>query len=123
MEIVLLNSAPVLIVEDEPYIALELQTSVEEAGGKVLGPTGSVHKALALLETSAVAAAILDIQLSDGDVTPLARALVARGIPVIFQSGVSPPKELKDICPAGLIYKKPVSPELLVGKLAELVKR
>ena len=37
MSLVLLNSAPVLIVEDEPYIALELQTSVEEVGGKVLG--------------------------------------------------------------------------------------
>jgi hypothetical protein len=43
----LLNRAPILIVEDEPYIALELQTSVEDAGGEVVGPAGSVSAALA----------------------------------------------------------------------------
>ena len=117
----MLNSAPILIVEDEPYIALELQAAVEEAGGKVLGPAGSVSKALALLETCVVAAAILDIQLSDGDVTPIAVALIAQGIPVILQSGISPPPALKRIYPDGVIFKKPVSPELLVRKLSELI--
>ena len=123
MDRALLNNVPILIVEDEPYIALELKALVEEAGGKVLGPAGSVHGALALLETHVVAAALLDIQLSDGDVTPVAKALVTRGIPVIFQSGTNPSPELRRVCPNGVIYKKPVSPELLVGKLAELTKR
>jgi CheY-like chemotaxis protein len=117
-----LNNVPILIVEDEPYIALELKALVEEAGGKVLGPVGSVHGALALLEMHVVAAALLDIQLSDGDVTPVARALVTRGIPVVFQSGTNPSPELRRVCPNGVVYKKPVAPELLVGKLAELTK-
>ena len=38
----MLNQVSVLIVEDEPFIALDLATAVEEAGGKVIGPAGSV---------------------------------------------------------------------------------
>ena len=119
----MLNSAPILIVEDEPYIALELQESVQEAGGKVVGPVGSVREALALLEKFVVAAAILDMQLSDGDVTPVAEALVARGVPVVIQSGVNPPTELRWLCPEGVIYEKPVPPHLIIEKLAELIKK
>jgi DNA-binding NarL/FixJ family response regulator len=58
----LLGQAPILIVEDEPFIALELKDSVEDAGGKVVGPVGSAEAALELLETDVVAAAILDVQ-------------------------------------------------------------
>jgi len=66
-----LKHAPILIVE---------------AGGKVVGPVGSVSAALALLQTCTIAAAVLDMQLSDRDVTSVAEALVARGIPLIFQA-------------------------------------
>jgi hypothetical protein len=33
-----LKHAPILIVEDESFIALELKATIEEAGGKVVGP-------------------------------------------------------------------------------------
>ena len=94
----MLSNAPILIVEDEPFIALELKASVEDAGGTVVGPVGSVREAMDLLKTSVVRAAILDIQLSDGDITPVAEALLAQGIPVIFQSGVELPTELRQLC-------------------------
>jgi hypothetical protein len=55
----LLNRAPILIVEDEPYIALELQISIEDAGGEVVGPAGSARAALTLLETSVVAGSLM----------------------------------------------------------------
>jgi DNA-binding NarL/FixJ family response regulator len=59
----LLGNAAILIVEDEPLIALELKASVEDAGGKVVDPVGSAEAALELLQTDVVAAAILDVQL------------------------------------------------------------
>ena len=40
----------VLIVEDEPFIALDLAFAVEEAGGIPLGPAPSVAQALKLIE-------------------------------------------------------------------------
>jgi hypothetical protein len=41
---------PILIVEDELFIALELQALVEDAGGQVVGPVGSANAALTLLQ-------------------------------------------------------------------------
>jgi CheY-like chemotaxis protein len=82
----LLNRSPILIVEDEPFIALELQALVEDAGGQVVGPVGSANAALTLLQTCVVGAAILDVQLSDRDVTPVAEALVALGVPMFFRA-------------------------------------
>jgi CheY-like chemotaxis protein len=119
----LLGFAPILIVEDEPFIALELKASIEDAGGKVVGPVGSVQAALKLLKTDVIAAAILDVQLSDGDVTPVATALVAVGIPVVFQSGVNLPPDLRRQCPDVAHYKKPVSAQLLLEKIVELINR
>jgi DNA-binding response OmpR family regulator len=76
-----------LIVEDEPFIALDLAMAVEEARGKVIGPAGSVREALMLIEQHLVQAAILDVNLSDRDVTPIAELLIGGGVPVIFYSG------------------------------------
>ena len=119
----LLKLASILIVEDEPFVALELKASVEEAGGRVVGPVGSAVAALELLEREAVAAAVLDVQLRDGIVTPVVSALVRLGIPMIFQSGVNLPPDLRRQCPDAVCYKKPVAAQLLLSKIAELIDR
>jgi CheY-like chemotaxis protein len=118
----LLNRAPILVVEDEPYVALELQATIEAAGGKVVGPVGSVNAALALLETRVVAAAVLDVQLSDRDVTPLAISLVSRGVPMVFQSAKPLPADLRRRCPDAISYDKPVSAESLIETLLILIQ-
>ncbi len=119
----MLGLAPILIVEDEPFIALELKALVEDAGGTVVGPVGSVQAAIQLLEKGVVAAAILDVELTDGNVTPLAEVLLARRIPMVFQSGAQLPSDLRQQCPDVVFYKKPASAYLLLEKLAELICR
>jgi len=121
--LLLLNHAPILVVEDEPYIALELQAVIEEAGGEVVGPVGDVNAALALLQKHIVAAAVLDVQLSDRDVTPVAEALVALGVPVVFQSAKSLPPDLQSRCPGAVVYKKPISAEQVLQTLVELTQQ
>lgn len=118
-----LGHLPVLIVEDEPLIALALADAVEKAGGKVIGPVGSVSAALELLNSAIVAVAILDLQLSDGLVTPVIGVLTALEIPIIFNSADTPPSELLSRCPDVTVYRKPVAPELLIGTLAEISGR
>jgi CheY-like chemotaxis protein len=117
-----LKHAPILIVEDEPFIALELKATIEEAGGKVVGPVGSVSAALALLQTCTIAAAVLDVQLSDRDVTPVAEALVARGVPLVFQSARSLPPDLQLRCPDAVVFEKPISAEILNETLSALIQ-
>lgn len=111
----------ILIVDDEPFIALDLAMAVEDAGCLVVGPAGSVREALSLLEASRVTAAILDVNLSDGDVTPVVEVLVARGIPLIFQTGVGLPPALKARYPDLLVYAKPVISERLVSIMIGLI--
>lgn len=117
----LLNQVSVLIVENEPFIALDLATAVEEARGKVIGPAGSVREALMLIQQHLVQAAVLDVNLSDGDVTPIAELLIDGGIPVIFYSGLALPVALRERYPSASIYKKPTPPVQLLHKLVALM--
>jgi CheY-like chemotaxis protein len=117
----LLNQVSVLIVENEPFIALDLATAVEEARGKVIGPAGSVREALLLIEHHLVQAAVLDVNLSDRDVTPIAELLIEGGVPVIFYSGLALPAALRERYPSASIYKKPTPPVQLLNKLVALI--
>jgi len=76
-----------LIVEDELLIALELQSIVEQLGGTVVGPAGSVEGALQLLSDATPDAALLDVNLRDGRVTPVAQACWDRSVPFALVTG------------------------------------
>jgi len=116
-----IDTPPILIAEDEPFVALDLSLAVEDAGGTPVGPVGSVREALRLLATSEVAAAILDINLSDGDVFPVLQVLIDRGVPVIVQTGVGVPPEFRSRYPDLMVLAKPVKSEVLLAKLESLL--
>ena len=82
-----LTGRRLLIVEDELLIALELQSIVEQLGGTVVGPAGSVGGALQLLSDTTPDAALLDVSLREGDVTPVAQACRDRSIPFALVTG------------------------------------
>lgn len=77
----------VLIVEDQWLIALELQRMIEQVGGTVIGPAGSVEDALRLLATTTPDAALLDVNLKERHVTPVAQACRDRSIPFALVTG------------------------------------
>jgi two-component SAPR family response regulator len=74
----------VLIAEDEVLIAMDLSQRVRDYGPIVLGPVATVREGLRLMKSKMPDAAILDVNLSDGEVTPLARELMAAGIPTVL---------------------------------------
>jgi CheY-like chemotaxis protein len=76
-----------LIVEDELLIALELRSIVEQLGGTVVGPAGSVEGALELLADTTPNAALLDADLRGDRVTPVAQACRDRSIPFALVTG------------------------------------
>ena len=124
MEVLLLpDHAAVFVAEDEPFIAFDLATTIEDAGGVVVGPAATVTEALALLETYTVAAAILDVNLGDRDVCPVAELLIARGVPIIFHTGLGVPDELRARFPNLIVHLKPSDPEKLIRQLAGLLAR
>ena len=117
----MLNGALILVAEDEPFIALDVALAIEDAGGKVAGPAASVKEALALIESRPIAAAILDVNLVDGDISPVAERLITAGIPVILQTGIGLPPKLATRFPDLQVNIKPCVAATLVIQLEALI--
>jgi CheY-like chemotaxis protein len=77
----------ILVVEDEYFLAADLKRALADAGATVLGPTGEVASALALIGETPADAAILDINLSSTLSYPLADRLAANAVPFVFLTG------------------------------------
>lgn len=107
----------ILIVEDSALVALALADVVEAHGGHVVGPVSSVRHALELLETEPVAAAILDVRLADGEITPVAAHLAALGIPIVFHTGTGAPEVMAETWPDLLVIPKPAPIEAVARQL------
>jgi CheY-like chemotaxis protein len=82
-----LSGKRILVVEDEPFIALELEEMVVDLGGTLAGSVAQVGEALVLIEAGGVDAAVLDVNLGLQKVDPVADALAARGCPFVFTTG------------------------------------
>ena len=76
----------VLVVEDEPFIASDLEDALSFLRLDVVGPFADVHSALSV-DPVTVDFALLDIHVTDGLVFPLAGRLADRSIPFAFMSG------------------------------------
>lgn len=78
----------VLVVEDEPLIAMLLEDMLDELGVKLAGAADSVPAALQTLQDGlSFDGAILDMNLHGKSVEPIAQILAERQIPFIFASG------------------------------------
>lgn len=111
----------VLVVEDEYFVAEELDLALQEAGAVVLGPVSSVGAALDLLEREAAAdVAILDVNLGGERADAVADALDARGVPFLFTTGydrASLPARHVTV----LLLEKPVEPRVVLRELKRLL--
>ncbi|HEX6866271.1 MAG TPA: HWE histidine kinase domain-containing protein [Caulobacteraceae bacterium] len=76
----------ILIVEDAVLLAVELEAGLTEAGAEVVGVAVELDEAMAYLSQD-FDAAVLDVNLNGRLVTPLAEALVERGVPFVFATG------------------------------------
>lgn len=79
------SGSKVLIVEDEYFVATELQRFFTKLGATVLGPVPSIERAGKYV--SQADAAILDVRLDGRLVFPLADELAHRQIPFVFYTG------------------------------------
>jgi CheY-like chemotaxis protein len=84
----ILHGRTVLIVEDEPLIALELREVLGEEGVSVFAATSS-KKAIELIAAADISAAIVDVGLGVEDCSVVCHALDRRSIPFMFYTGNS----------------------------------
>lgn len=111
----------VLVVEDEPLLAMDLEAILVGAGFAVVGPAPSLEDALERLrEAAAVEVAVLDITLDGCLSFPIADALADHDIPFLFVSG-----HTREVLPERhrhrRIIQKPYRPDRLIAHLRALV--
>lgn len=111
----------VLVVDDEPLVAFDVADQCEHAGYQVIGPALTLKQGLALAESKAPALALLDINLHDEMVWPLARALKDRAVPIVFVSANCKHPEIADEFPDAACLDKPVDGALLMEVLKPLI--
>ena len=81
-----LRASTILIVEDEPLVALHLHAVLREAGAGLIAAT-TADEALRLMSRNDVSAAIVDISLGGQDCLPGCEELSDRRIPFAFYTG------------------------------------
>lgn len=112
----------VLVIEDQALLALHLRSIVRAAGCEVAGPVARLNEALRLADEAPVSAALLDVNLAQGeDSFPAAERLQRRGIPFAFVTAH------RDRLPAAfadaVVIAKPFADKDIVGVLATLLSR
>jgi CheY-like chemotaxis protein len=117
-----LTGRRVLIVEDEYFLADDLGRALGQLGAEVLGPVPTRDEALDLLATAGkIDLAVLDINLEDEAVYPVADLLSEQGVPFLFATGYS-----RALVPAPYQYvprwEKPFDPQTLAQVLPKLLR-
>jgi len=117
----MLGGQRILIVEDEPPIAIDLESVVRDLGGVVVGIASTVGEAIELVDAGKIDGAILDLLLRSESGEPVADALVERRIPFVIHSGTvdSTGRKTWSGMPS---VTKPAPPERVVGMLANLLQ-
>lgn len=77
----------ILIVEDEPFIALTLEDMLFELGFVVAGCVADVPAALALISREDIDGALLDVNLGSQQIDAVAALLTERDCPFVFTTG------------------------------------
>jgi DNA-binding response OmpR family regulator len=110
----------ILVLEDEPLLALDIGDCFRGAGASVF----TAHKledGMRLATHPDLSAAVLDFGLSDGESTALCERLNDRGIPFVLHSGYSTINA--KACAMGIAIPKPGMPGELVKTIACLLQK
>ena len=88
-ETLALAGSRLLLVEDEAIVAMMIEDQLIDLGCVVVSVVASVSEGLAAIDqkASALDAAVLDVNLGNEKVYPVAERLKERGIPFIFSTG------------------------------------
>jgi DNA-binding NtrC family response regulator len=114
-----LKARRVLIVEDDPVVAMVVEDTLRGMGLETLVNL-SLLDALYELETSDIDAALIDMVLRGESAHPIVLALIARDIPFVVISGKDQP-ELTAEFPQIRIVLKPLSVQALEQLTLELL--
>ena len=114
-----LGGLSLLVVEDEPLIAMDIAMAFEKSGAHITS-TNTLKHAVLLVEHDGLSGAILDHALPDGDSSILCARLKERGVPFMIYSGF---EKVEGACAGAPHLSKPATPEMIVAAMVELIRK
>lgn len=115
-----LRGARILVLEDDYYLARDLQDALERAGATVLGPFGAEADARHALDAMLPDCALLDVNLGAGISFSFPDTRAERSIPFAFVTGYD-----RGVIPDAFAtverLEKPVEPDRVQAAAARLL--
>ena len=117
-----LDGCRVLIVEDEYFLASDLEEALKSRGASIVGPFADFDAAYRRAARDHFDVAIIDVNLHDQTAYPIADELIRQHVPFIFCTGYG-----ADVIPerfAGVqLFQKPFDAKELVDHIRLLLGR
>jgi DNA-binding NtrC family response regulator len=110
-----LRGRSILVVEDEPLIAMDLERALRDAGANVISACTLAH-ALQLVNRAGLSVAVLDYRLADADCTLISNRLQERRIPFVIYSGWC---DIRTVFPNAAVVLKPAVLNDLVAAVSD----
>lgn len=111
----------VLIIEDEPIIALDIEAMVQDLGHHVIGIARTHREAVAMVKTRTPGLVLADIQLADGSsgLEAVNEILIGVNVPIIFITAY-PERLLTGEKPEpAFLITKPFQPEAVKAAISQ----
>jgi PAS domain S-box-containing protein len=117
-----LEGKRIMIIEDEPFVSMDLESSLTEGGCEVVGPVGALDKAKTLIADADCDAALVDVNLAGQPIDELAVALTQKNVPFAFITGYG-----REALPRGfqeaIVLRKPFSQDQLLAVVELLLNQ
>jgi CheY-like chemotaxis protein len=116
-----LRGLRILLVEDDPLIRLDLETSLEEFGA-IVTAASNVAAALAALAVAMPDFAVLDFELGAESSESIAEVVQDRNVPFLYLSGYSEHDERFSRWPGVRVLAKPLSAARVARGIEDILK-
>jgi DNA-binding NarL/FixJ family response regulator len=112
----------ILIVEDEPLIAFDLEAAIRDRQGDIVGPAHTLADAVRIAEVADIDGAILDVRLKDGGIEAVLACLLRRDIACVIHTGEAD-AAIAGAWPDIPVVGKPALPEVVLAALTTAMGR
>jgi DNA-directed RNA polymerase specialized sigma24 family protein len=111
----------ILIIEDEPLIAMDIEQMVESLGHRVVGTARTHAEATAMFRNSRAKMILADIQLADGSsgIDAVNEILTTASVPVIFITAFPERLLTGDRPEPAFLVTKPFNPDMVKALISQ----
>jgi CheY-like chemotaxis protein len=110
-----------LIVEANMILALDVEDMLLRGGATRVDVVGTCEEAFLTLETTSYHAAVLDLNLPQGNILPVAARLAELGVPFAFCASHGERASLPEPYAAAVLINTPCNDSYLMSALARLL--